>query len=103
MYGKRKGLTLHQLFDSLLNMKTNTAPFLIEKVTKTLGNGGVINHTPTEENKIGQSGVHTFVDDIMNVVVINSVHGFAATNEYAAVYRALSKLFFEQKIVKIEQ
>jgi hypothetical protein len=41
---------------------------LIEKVSKVLGNGNVIHHEPTEENQIGQSGVHTFVSDIMDVI-----------------------------------
>jgi hypothetical protein len=84
-------------------MKTHTAPFVIEKVTKALGSEGVVNHTPSEDNKIGQSGVHTFIDDIMNVIVLNSVHGFAEPNEYATVYKALNKLFLEQTIVKIDQ
>lgn len=47
-------------------MKTH--PGIVEKVLKTLGNGGVIHHDPTPENRLGQSGLHTFIDDIQDVV-----------------------------------
>jgi hypothetical protein len=64
------------------------------QVYRALGSGDVVHHEPTEENQIGQSGVHTFVDDIMDVVfkamdLGDTVDGETEHN----VFRELSKFF----------
>jgi len=68
-------------------MSTKTYSTLIQKVYTTLGNGNVICHTPNENNKMGQSGVHTFIDDIIDIV-LNS------KNE-ADAYKNLRKYLME--------
>ena len=57
-------------------MKTNKE--MMKEILRTLGNGGIISHDPTEENPLGQSGVHTFVDDIQDVIekVMTSPEGY---------------------------
>lgn len=49
-------------------MKTKTHPSIIKKVHEALHGGIVIHHEPTEGNRLGQSGLHTFVLDLMNVI-----------------------------------
>lgn len=45
---------------------TTYKPMLVE-VYKVLGRGNVVHHKPTEENALGQSGIHTFVSDILDI------------------------------------
>jgi len=47
---------------------TKTYQPLIAKAAAALGKGLVIHHPPTETNLLGQSGVHTLVEDIQDVV-----------------------------------
>lgn len=42
---------------------------LVRAVAKALGNGAVVNHAVTPQNALGQSGVHTFIDDIITIVL----------------------------------
>lgn len=60
-----------------------TARVLVDRVCNSLGNGGVVCHATTEENIIGQSGVHTFAGDVINIVL-------GAQNE-ADAYKQLIK------------
>ena len=48
-------------------MKTHRT--IVDKVAKALGDGAVIQHVGTETNLIGQSGVHTFADDMISIVL----------------------------------
>ena len=48
-------------------MKTRTFPPLIRRTTAHLN--GVIHHEKTDANPLGQSGMHTIVDDIINIVL----------------------------------
>ena len=48
---------------------------ILKKVCHVLGNGTIINHPPTERNPLGQSGLHTFIDDIMDIVDECGLHG----------------------------
>jgi len=50
-------------------MKTKTFPAMVQKVCKALGTSGVVSHTPTDTNRLGQSGVHTFVSDVISIVL----------------------------------
>lgn len=50
-------------------MKTRTLPEIVRKVYGALGRSGVMKHDPTAVNKVGQSGVHTFVDDVVDIVL----------------------------------
>ena len=66
-------------------MKTH--PGIVKKVSQVLGNGNVVHHPTTEENKIGQSGVHTFIGDIMDIV--EKVNGPIKNSQQT--YRALAE------------
>jgi hypothetical protein len=54
---------------------TKTYKPLMVNATKALvhalGGGGVIIHKPTPENQIGQSGVHTFINDLQDIIDAN--------------------------------
>ncbi len=52
-------------------MITTTQPALVKKIYDTLGRGSVILHQPTETNMIGQSGLHTFITDILDIVDVS--------------------------------
>lgn len=76
--------------------ETVTLPALIKKVSKVLGDGTIIHHTPTERNKIGQSGVHTFVCDIQDIIdeiVPEAKNG----NRPQEINRALMKMLLTQQ------
>jgi hypothetical protein len=68
-----------------------TSNHLIEQVSKALGNGTVIHHIPTKDNLIGQSGVHTFVSDIMDV--IENING--PVKDPGETFKALIKLIIK--------
>ena len=84
-----------------LKMKTKTLPAIIKNITHELGNGNVTHHEPTEENKVGQSGLHTFIDDIMDVVELN-VSVKLTHEEVRNLWKALHVLFLESEIKKME-
>lgn len=48
-----------------------TADHIIRNIARAAGNGQVINHAATEENPLGQSGIHTLVDDIIECLDAN--------------------------------
>jgi len=73
-------------------MKPKTYSGILKKVYRALGSGSVIHHPPTEANKIGQSGLHTFVDDIMDVVAAAGLEGVWDSEIQRAVWRDLHKL-----------
>lgn len=52
-------------------MLTRTLPSIVQRIYKELGNGCVTHHAPSETNPLGQSGVHTFVSDIMDLMAVS--------------------------------
>ena len=64
-----------------------TPKWLMEIVVNAVGNGNVINIQPTEENPLGQAGIHTLLDDI-----VDSVDG---CKDRAEMVRKLNKLFLQ--------
>ncbi len=48
-------------------LKTKTYPHLVTKVKAVLYNGSVLHHPATPDNPMGQSGLHTFITDILNI------------------------------------
>jgi hypothetical protein len=68
-------------------MKTKTHKALVQQVGKLQWlDGNVTNHQPTGSNVLGQSGLHTFVDDIMDIVEYSSdpwraLHKYLQTGE----------------------
>lgn len=73
-------------------MQPKTHPGILKKVLQALGSGSVIHHEPTETNHVGQSGLHTFVDDIMDVVAAAGLEGVWDSEIQRAVWRDLHKL-----------
>lgn len=62
-------------------MKTKTHPGIVKRVYRELGLTGVVtHHEPTENNRVGQSGVHTFVDDIITIVLESENEAMAYKN-----------------------
>lgn len=53
---------------------TTTYPPMVTALYDKIGRGCVSHHEPTEDNKIGQSGLHTLINDILDIV-------YAAPNE----------------------
>lgn len=70
-------------------MKVKTHPVILNKVSDAIGRGTVTKHEMTETNQIGQSGTHTFTDDIMNVIEEAQGARFSA-EDAGLLYRALS-------------
>lgn len=62
---------------------TKTFPGMVRKLWSELGGGAVTHHSSTVQNPLGQSGVHTFVDDVITIVL-------ASENE-AEAFRNLHK------------
>jgi hypothetical protein len=59
-----------------------------------MGKGNVIHHDPTVDNTIGQSGIHTLVDDIMDVFITSSdIEGLIDDATANKVYKNLTKFF----------
>jgi hypothetical protein len=73
-------------------MKTKTCPEIVRRVCGALGRSTVIHHEPTDTNKLGQSGVHTFADDVIGIVL-------ASSNESQA-YRNLIDFLHDGRLVK---
>ena len=71
-------------------MKTKTNPNMVKKIAKDWY--GITHHAPTESNPLGQSGLHTLIDDIMDIA-----EGKAGEN----IWRAFHK-FFENGEVELE-
>ena len=67
-------------------MKTKTYPHVVRKVTRTIGHG-ITHHKPTPENTLGQSGLHTLIDDVISLCL----------NAYteAEAYKKLHEYFCE--------
>lgn len=74
-------------------MQTKTHSELVRRAAKSLGNGFLVNHGPTPHNELGQSGVQTFVDDILDVV-------FNSRDE-ADAFKRLS-IFMKEGFVEIK-
>ena len=72
-------------------MKPKTHPGILKKVLQALGNGIVTHHEPTETNRLGQSGLHTFVDDIMDVIAAAGLEGVWDEATQREVWRELHK------------
>lgn len=70
----------------MIMAKPKTNLFLLELLRKDMGNGLVKHHPPSEENPLGQSGLHTLCDDILDVV--ENCRG-------GDEYRALMKFFLD--------
>ena len=51
---------------------------------------GVTHHEPTESNLLGQSGIHTFVNDVMDIVLTSNSEREACVK--------LSKFFLEGEV-----
>lgn len=49
-------------------MLPKTHPMLIKKVYNAIGRNHVVHHDPTATNPLGQSGLHTMVNDILDIV-----------------------------------
>ncbi len=47
------------------NLKPRTYIGYVRKAFDALGSGEIRHHMPTDYNSVGQSGAHTFVDDIV--------------------------------------
>ena len=64
-------------------MKTKTYPGMVIRVGKEIG-PSIAKHTPTPENRLGQSGMHTMVDDIIGVVMASDseAHAYKLLHEY---------------------
>jgi hypothetical protein len=54
--------------NSKITIFCQTPKEILVKVGKVMGNS-VTNHTPTKNNSLGQSGIHTVLDDIITVVL----------------------------------
>ena len=67
-------------------VKIKTSPQMLSRINHALGRGNVVKHPPTENNPLGQSGNHTFTDDVMNVLR-------AAGDNEGRQYRALKGFF----------
>jgi hypothetical protein len=65
----------NELSKSVLVPKRITHPAILFKannaLVKELGDGAVTRHQPTPENPLGQSGLHTYIDDLQNVIEKN--------------------------------
>ena len=48
---------------------TKTLPRLVQDAHKAVGNGNIIHHDSMNNNQLGQSGLHTLVDDIVTIVL----------------------------------
>lgn len=77
-------------------MNTTTLPELIDNAVKALGNGRVVNHTPNEHNSIGQSGVHTFIEDIQDIIEKIVPEATKGTKP-VELNKALNKLMFNRQ------
>ncbi len=75
-----------------MKIQTKTLKGMVQQVYRLLGNGCVTHHDPTENNKMGQSGVHTFVDDLITIVLESS-------NE-ADAYRNLHKYLIHGAVIE---
>lgn len=65
-------------------MANKTLPILRQKVFHTLGSGAVLNHPPSDDNPLGQSGVHTFIDDVITIVLesVNEAEAYKLLYQY---------------------
>jgi len=73
-------------------MKTKTFPEIVRRVYGTLGRSSMVRHEPTDTNRQGQSGAHTFVDDI--IIIVQS-----SDNESQA-HRNLLDYLYEGRLIK---
>lgn len=64
-------------------MKTHR--ILLDNVAHVLGDGAVIQHEGTEQNIIGQSGVHTFAADMIDIVLNSNNEAEAYKNIVSAL------------------
>lgn len=51
-----------------MEIQTKTHPSVMRSVAHALGNGAIITHRKNDSNPLGQSGIHTFVSDILTIV-----------------------------------
>ena len=65
-------------------MKTKTLPQIVRQVYGALGRSATVNHDPTDANQEGESGAHTFVDDVVDIVSssTNSAQARCRLNTY---------------------
>ncbi len=75
-----------------------TYPGVLRKIAEAMGNGNVIHHPATEENRIGQSGIHTFVDDIMNIIEDAGLKGVWDSELQRTIYKELHKYILQDRI-----
>ena len=67
-------------------IKTMTHPSVVKKVMISLAGRGVIHHEKTEQNPLGQSGIHTMTSDILDIV-LNSDNECEATRNLQKYFR----------------
>lgn len=72
--------------------KMKTHPGILKKVYAALGRGTVLRHEPTETNRLGQSGLHTFVDDILDVLNEAGLEGVWDAETQHKAWKGLHKL-----------
>ena len=68
-------------------MKTKTFPAIIQKLKIS---NGITRHEQTLENPLGQSGIHTIVSDIMDIVL--------GGEHEKDIYRSLIKYLTEGQV-----
>ena len=56
---------------------TSTFPPMVRKIYDIMGQGNVVHHEPTANNPLGQSQLHSLIDDILDIA-------YSAPNERKA-------------------
>jgi hypothetical protein len=68
-------------------MITTTYPPMVKKVYEVMGRAGVTHHTPTPMNSLGQSGLHTLISDIMDIMEVS----MSSREQYKNLYNFFEK------------
>lgn len=74
---------------------------VVIRVAQALGNGGVIHHIATEQNMLGQSGVHTFCDDVISIVLNSNNEQDAYRNPCRFLY--LLQILYHPNLINTYQ
>jgi hypothetical protein len=78
---------------------TKTHPIVLKNVKKALHNGSVIQHPATPSNPLGQSGIHTFVSDV--IAIVTSFE--APPEQWRAIHAYLDGKAAEEIVAEITQ
>jgi hypothetical protein len=73
-------------------MKTKTSPEVVRRVYGALGRSTIVHHDPTDTNKLGQSGAHTFADDVITIV--------KSADSEAQAYRNILDYLHDGRLIK---